>query len=526
MVNSAMQSRWAKVPYDVLGEIFLESIPYAEDERFTQTAYKHPTTLAMFSLGISHVCRQWRQAAIGFPKLWSFLDVVQHGEDTERESKMQLKMLKRTETYLERSGKYQLTILLTYEYSTSHTLLGRLLQESERWVTFCIDAFGLHKSSPTSTNLTTEEWDALKFPALRNLVIFNSDQQSMTDKEFWRTEGRFLMRNDRESDDESDNSESESDDEFDFDWDSDSEEEGDPDRETLDDKFQHCSLIRHYNYCSHNEFENDIVYYTSDAVSLRHTFLHAIPEYIITLTTLYDQVADTAGKRDWEIWWYDLQYAMLNIEETDNLDGFLHRFAFPALRGLNLRAGRRVWDTERLLLKNNQFIVPSYFANLRVLRLCGDVSLSNATLTKMVKALDQLTDLTLEMRDRSRGLAFHLVKLLTPQPQLTLVPRLEHLRLCLDFKIHATVVDTLIAMLSLRFEGLPASEQASRTTLLQSFMLFAITDHWTSSSSFVLVDRLTELQAKNHDRWDIQIETGRHFDIWQKRFGGEFLLNI
>ncbi|KAF7295636.1 hypothetical protein MIND_01103800 [Mycena indigotica] len=479
VVNPAIQSRWAQIPQDVLGEIFFETIPYPEEERFAsaQNLYEDPTTPAMLSLGISHVCRQWRQAAISFPKLWSFLDVVQ----VECETK-ESRVVKLMDTYLQRSGSYQLTIVLGYNHSTRHTLLKRLLQASKRWVTVCIDAYGLYESSPTSTNLTSEQWNAIEFPALKNLVVFDFTQTYT---------GSCCS------------------------------EAGSQPKGTLVQKLQTCDIIRYYNYCSHPdlEFQDDILHFADKATLLRYDFRNIPPSLHELATATLD---NPDGARQCGFSWPKLRYAMLNIESDDNIGGFLHWFTFPEIRGLNLRFGRRVWTTDTALvdIKTIQFLIPNYFANLRVLRLCGYMDMSSRTFTMLIPTLHRVTDLTIELGHRSSHNVLQLAKLLTDTPHI-LVPRLKHLRLFAHSEIPRAHADAFADMLSLRFGGLALAVK------LRSFVLFEFADNPTAPTSpRTLLNRLTELQAQNHDKWDVRIEVAELIDLWQAPFGGEFLLDI
>ncbi|KAF7295652.1 hypothetical protein MIND_01105400 [Mycena indigotica] len=410
-ISTGALSQWMTLAPEILSEIFLHSIPFPEEKRFARPS-NGPTIPAMFSLGISHVCRQWRQAAIGYSRLWSFLDLVQSADQSAESRALQL-----IATYLQRSGLCQLTIVLTYEYSTRHVLLAQLLQQSSRWVTIYFDAYCLHMASPTSVGPSIE-WSQIKFPLLKNVVKFDSGQQveSFNHGENYRP---------------------------------------------LMDIFQTSNLQRYYNYCSNDVEEDELVYLLDSVVRLRYCF--------------QDDIADVftdpnIGPQPWEFAYDRLEYASLRVE-SDILrthgQGFLHHFDFPNLRGLNLRVVNP-FARPNLFARLPNMNLPGYFPNLRVLRICGDVYIDRPTLQNMFNVLAQLTDLTLDLL-RSTAMVDNVVELLTPQAGVVRLPQMEHLRISMYPHHHLTL---LVTMVSLRFGGLPGAVFAP----LRSFMLVAPPD--------------------------------------------------
>nr|GAT47054.1 predicted protein [Mycena chlorophos] len=86
----------------------------------------------------THVCSQWRAAALLFPKLWSFIDILQSDSSNAAAS------WNIFDTYLARSGKYPLTFRLTDVRSSrpaGQPFLDELSKPEylRRWRTVCID---------------------------------------------------------------------------------------------------------------------------------------------------------------------------------------------------------------------------------------------------------------------------------------------------------------------------------------------------------------------------------------------------
>lgn len=154
---------------EILSEIFLACIPALDDNDLP----------AYFPYCVSHVCHHWRTTALGFPKLWSFLDVEQTQENQECDSE-ELFILK---AYLERSRQHPLTFRLACSYETLHyqTLLVCLEEHMARWQ-------NVYLQSPDEYTLQHLEYgDPSDYPMLRTLVCtdcrFDSDAASAYDSE-------------------------------------------------------------------------------------------------------------------------------------------------------------------------------------------------------------------------------------------------------------------------------------------------------------------------------------------------------
>ncbi|KAJ7073909.1 hypothetical protein C8F01DRAFT_4557 [Mycena amicta] len=489
------QSRWATFPPDVLGDVFLQCIPSPRGEQYARSfrtsiinRSKFPDALtggAMFPCGMSHVCRQWRHAALGFRKLWSFIDVEQR-QDRSHESRM----ISLLDVFLERSGQHRLTIRLTYhaKCSARHALLGRLLRHSARWETIYIEISALHAASPRSTSLDDAEWAAVAFPALKNVVLFDTCQDFADDEESASSE-------DGES--------------TDSDSDGDGEHRDTKYRDSLIDRIPSSQLLCFYDYCSSDTFAAETIYRLHDVIRLRHSFPAGLPDRY-------------KMDPDWQISMPHLQYATLEVGNTRHqVNRFLHRFHLLNIRGLNLSVGR--WGHEKFFPKNDT--PPSYFGNLTVLRLCGYIVMSDTALTQMFDALEQLTDLALELRkpkDYREDMARRVTKVLTPRVDVGLArcPNLQFLRmfLCDD-------APNLLAMLRVRFGGLGLP--TANFVPLRTFTMFV--PGWQDYR--IPQDLLVGLQKyKDEKGWDIRYDNvtdpwGRT-DLWEEDFGGEFLLDV
>nr|GAT42835.1 predicted protein [Mycena chlorophos] len=535
----SLRSRW--LPADVLGEIMFESIPFAAETRFTDRyASYSPEPRAMLPISLSHVCREWRRAAIGFKKLWSFIDV-----DQTDDSDATLAYL---DTYLARSGRYPLTIILTYPAAGhNHTILGRLLRESSRWRTFFCDVYGLFDASPRSTGLTYAQWTTLAFPELKNVVYFKSDHSD--DLDDGEEENGVLDEDDYSSDSDS---KSEGTDEWTEDQRDSSGDEGlgddsetdvtgstsllitdtvEPDElfekllESLPGKVA-AQLHRFYSYCMDAEFEEQMVIYLSQATRVRCAF-----DITKNNTHKYFRGTEPGGV-------YPslprAEYAMLAMGESDMTpnsslsSGFLFRNELPKLRGLNLRVG---WEGRDVFIPWEGVPMSGYLAKLVVLRLCGRIVIGNDVLTQLASSLSSLADLTLELREYGAVSLIHLNSLLIPRLPTIHIPRLEHLRLLPHQK---ELFDALVPALDARFAA-PHGASHARLRSLTLYHTTSMLTYWDDSevrnvprpARRPVVEHSEKFKAKHSGRsgWNIQI-VELQSDLWLEPMNGEFMLDI
>ncbi|KAF7322238.1 hypothetical protein HMN09_00000600 [Mycena chlorophos] len=507
MSGSSVQSRWAtQLAPDVIGEILLECIPFAEETRFASGAAHSAEPRAMFPISLSHVCREWRQAAVSFKKLWSFLDVDQDATDDAT----------RLEVYLARSGQYPLTIILMYPDSDAdpthnHAILGRLLRESSRWKTFCCDVYGLFDASPRSTGLTHAQWTALTFPELRNVVYLHRRGHSSSDSD---------EDDDEEEDTDEDDSSHESegtDEEIEVDQANDTGALVEPDPpfekllQSLPGKVA-AQLLRFYSYCTNDEYEDEMLIHLSRATRIRCAFISTHKHFWGTEPgDLYLNLPH-------------VEYAMFATGDSDRTPNrsFLFRNELPNLCGLNLRVGREGRDVFTLY---EGVPMPGYLAKLVVLRLCGWIIVTDDALTQIIDALSSLVDFTIEIRESRDVNIAHFAHLLTPEVPVIRLPRLQHLRLMLN---HELPNDTLLPMLAARFTA-PAEAAYAR---LRSFAFYdtVYTDYDDSIGSGIrltnnraLIRHLEQVKAQNG--WNIQT-VELEGELWLEPLNGEFMLDI
>nr|GAT59115.1 predicted protein [Mycena chlorophos] len=529
----SLQSHWAtQLAPDVIGEILLECIPFAAETRFSDRYAFSPGPRAMFPVSLTHVCREWRQAAINYKKLWSFLDVDQRTKDAAR-----------LEVYLARSGQYPLTIILTYPYADhEHTILGRLLRESSRWKTLFCDVYGLFDASPRSTGLTHAQWTALAFPELRNVVYFNS--------------GHTSNESDEEEDDESDDDDEDEDedDEWDEDDESSDTDDGTNDRDAGDGDLlpednaeddqandtsalvpaepdQHfdklleslpgtvaAQLRRFYNYCIDEEFAEEMPIFLKRASRIRCDFISTD-----SFAWEFDYGPGTSDVLLLSL--LHAEYAMFAIGDYQKAynRSFLFRIELPSLRGLNLRVGR---DGRNVFALRDDLPMPGYLTNLVVLRLCGRIVVTDDALTQIMDALSSLVDFTIELQESRDVNVAHLADLLTPQLPVIRVPRLEHLRFFLHHKPPNNT--GVLPMLVARFTA-PAGAPYAR---LRSFALYhTVLSHMDDMEEIrgipgTLMMQLKELKAQHG--WDIRVVEFNKFqgELWLEPLNGEFVLDI
>nr|GAT51292.1 predicted protein [Mycena chlorophos] len=504
MSEPSLRSRWAtQLPADVIGEILLECIPFAEETCFTsRSAYYSPGPRAMLPISMSHVCREWRQAAISFKKLGVPCSL----------------------------RAVSLTIILTYPAAGhNHTILGRLLHESNRWRTFFCDVYGLSDASPQSTGLTYAQWTTLAFPELKNVVYFNSGYGNDSDEE---------------EDDDSDENE---DDNLDEDDVSSGADDGTNDRDEGDgDLFGEAAIQQHdgeddqeqpyekllqslpgkvaaqlhrfYSYCTDAEFEEQMVVHLNQATRVRCAFI-------------------STNNTHKYFWGTEPGDVNLSLPHAD----FLYRNDLPNLRGLNLRVG---WEDHDAFIPCNGVPMPGYLAKLVVLRLCGRILIADDALTQLVSALSSLVDLTLELQEygamnlvnlnsqRTQYGAMNLVNLnslLNPRLPTIHIPRLEHLRLLPHHKASSRRLDALLPALDARFRA-PHGAPYAR---LRSFTLYhTMLTYWDESearnirmpASSALVEHCEQFKVQ-HSGWNIQIAELQS-ELWLEPMGGEFILDI
>ncbi|KAJ6531136.1 hypothetical protein B0H19DRAFT_470856 [Mycena capillaripes] len=212
-----------------------------------------------------------------------------------------------------------------------------------------------------------------------------------------------------------------------------------------------------------------------------------------------------------------LRFASLAIDhqaEELTIEDILNCFNFPGIQGLNLK-----------LMKNHPpevlSPVPAQLKNLKILRLCGELEISNASLLDILTELETLADLAVELRGVE---AVYLFTLLTPTKELILASQLRALRVTeFEYVNVDKTADALLAMLPQRFGG-------KQVTPLQRFELSLPAQQSSASSGdsssatsdrhSAMLDSLKLLGMQ--EEWDIRVLEGQ-WDFWKEDMDGEFL---
>ncbi|KAJ7029359.1 hypothetical protein C8F04DRAFT_1398445 [Mycena alexandri] len=434
-MSSSSQS--ASFPPEILGEIFLASIPVLGN-RENRPAYL-PWTL-------SHVCRYWRTSALSFPKLWSFLDVEQTQENEEGGSPAHFLM----ETYLERSGKHPLTFRLAYSNETMHyqSFLECLNNHCARWRDVVID-------SPDHRALEVLfQADPSDYPNLRSLVCSSCDFNHEAERSLGPIPWSQLQRYH----------------EYECMWSPDSEHQW------------------------------SIITQLTNVVDLRVEFYGDCAAFYSSDDDSDGEDDETKNdgdsNKDDVVELNRLQFASFAVHQrAEDLDitQILDCLHLPAVQGLNLKFMPN--HSPDLL-----FPMPAQLKGLKILRLCGSLVISNEALSCILTELEGLADLAVEMRGVGANVwgdpgldAMHLFTLLTPSrntESVVLLPKLQALRIT-EFELVDGVVDTLLAMLRQRFavdgadfarlkrfEFSSLKAQKRPSTLLDTLELMQVQEGW------------------------------------------------
>ncbi|KAJ7649873.1 hypothetical protein FB45DRAFT_1075650, partial [Roridomyces roridus] len=100
-MSSANKYPILTLPAEITSEILIHFLP-KDREFIPPVGCQSPSFLL-------RICRQWRDAALATPPLWSSIDLQLDGTTRESVIKQQLKLL---ETWLQRSGSFPLSIRL------------------------------------------------------------------------------------------------------------------------------------------------------------------------------------------------------------------------------------------------------------------------------------------------------------------------------------------------------------------------------------------------------------------------------
>ncbi|KAJ7148788.1 hypothetical protein C8R43DRAFT_1008775 [Mycena crocata] len=123
-----------RIPVELIGEIFALTLPH------TRRVGKHTVQQGPWRLG--HICRRWRDAALGYPLLWAAITI--HNSATV--SVKDACPLAMVETHLRRAGNMPLDVTFdwegAYDDSELEHLLNLILQYSIRWETVHLRVHG------------------------------------------------------------------------------------------------------------------------------------------------------------------------------------------------------------------------------------------------------------------------------------------------------------------------------------------------------------------------------------------------
>ncbi|KAJ7654383.1 hypothetical protein DFH06DRAFT_513105 [Mycena polygramma] len=261
-------------------------------------------------------------------------------------------------------------------------------------------------------------------------------------------------------------------------------------------------------------------------------------EIIAQLSAVVDFRASFYGERDNDeaVEMPHLRFASLAVDshaEELGIEEIINCFAFPGIQGLNLE-----------LMSNHSLDVllpmPDQLKGLRILRLCGALVISNASLLNILTELELLVDLAVELRGID---AQYLFNLLTPSTSPSLVvPQLRALRLhrVTEFEREQGTVDALLTMLSQRFGGVDGkefkplkrfelslhgegpSELSDEPTLMEILRLRRPADGptTTAESPVSMLESLESMRVRKG--WDIRVKEWWD-EYWSAEMDGEFL---
>ncbi|KAJ7612443.1 hypothetical protein DFH06DRAFT_1147167 [Mycena polygramma] len=261
-------------------------------------------------------------------------------------------------------------------------------------------------------------------------------------------------------------------------------------------------------------------------------------EIIAQLSAMVDFRASFYGERDDDeaVEMPHLRFASLAVDshaEELGIDEIINCFAFPGIQGLNLK-----------LTANHSlgvlFPMPDQLRGLRILRLCGALAISKASLPSILTELPLLVDLAVELRGLD---AEYLFTFLSPSSlPSVLVPRLRALRLhrVTEFERSSGTVDALLSMLTQRFGGVQGkeftplkrfelslhgegpSELSDEPTLMEILRLRRPLDGptRTAENPVSMLESLESMRVR--EGWDIRVKEWWN-EFWNTEMDGEFL---
>ncbi|KAJ6531563.1 hypothetical protein DFH09DRAFT_136733 [Mycena vulgaris] len=223
------------------------------------------------------------------------------------------------------------------------------------------------------------------------------------------------------------------------------------------------------------------------------------------LTNVHDFRAKFQGVSDSVIELPHLRLASIAVEygsDALTIEEVLQCFDLPRLEGLNLHLRR--YHPEEVLCP-----MPGMLKALKILRLCGEVEISNESLTCILTEITTLTDFSMALPEFD---AQHMFTLLTPKTDSVLVPKLQALRV-LDSACDGETLEVFLAMLQARFGGVAGAG----FTPLRLFKL------WLQKKPSSILDNLKAL--KEHEGWDIRLDDNwtRSRDAWEESIDETFL---
>ena len=166
-----------RLPHETLGYIFLLCLDFTNRWACPKDRkYLDSTDIRQFPWIFSYVCRRWRDACIGYPKLWTF--VALGSQQFRREVVHKL-----LDTQLTRSSQHALHVRINLENTWKgkdlkppHPILPLLVQSGPRWAFLQIDAL------PSVLSVLSKALTRNQRPeALQTLIVNTFDRIGVTD---------------------------------------------------------------------------------------------------------------------------------------------------------------------------------------------------------------------------------------------------------------------------------------------------------------------------------------------------------
>ncbi|KAJ7073781.1 hypothetical protein C8F01DRAFT_1098314 [Mycena amicta] len=445
--NAALSA--AAFPPEIIGEIFLASIPRFDDisppEAESETEFqpfkdeeeldeddshaesdsaptKNPRPRAQFDYQLTHVCRHWRSTALAFPKLWSFLDIFQTSYNEGESDASPGPSFLLVKAYLARSGIHPLTFRLTYEENwkpTYQPFLDELSKDEylRRWETASIDAqWDITIFQMSEAESTVAEGDPRKggmhMPLLRTLIVRNV---------YFQSEFNFY-----------------------------SVHYGD----------EPLTILYPFPLARLTRYEENGCQWRDEDSQRQWDILRELTSVVRLRTKLGDpgefDGADPEGEESFNrIALPQLRIASFNFSSGDvTMRDLCHWLEFPRLQGLNVNlyfSATHEQDVFQDASLDEPF--PTQLKGLTALRLCGGLRIDDEPLKRILEELPGLAYLGVEIGGYKSTVNLQfLVELLRDD---TILPALRHLALARVDTDDNTLVEALEATLRSRFTRTP-----------------------------------------------------------------------